>query len=565
MQFLGFSRFFAILRDFRDFSRFFKFFRDFSRFFVNFRNFSSFFAIFQDFSRFLANFQNSSSFFAIFREFSKFFKFFCDFCDFRKRLNDSTSVSSPFEINILATVAFRGIGCGYSAMKDWCGTMNFSHCLSKNGYQKLQKRINDASKAAFEQVSKKSVETIFDVYGKQGILPDEDGILDIGVSFDGSWQKRGHSSHNGLASVIDLETGLLIDFEVLSNFCIKCKIAEDAEQIEGWAEKHAANCSKNFNGSSNGIEMECAKRLWRRSIEKHKLRYVAMLRDGDSKSFQAVSDLQVYGEEKEITKEDCINHVSKRMGTALRKLIDTSKAEGSPISGKGKVTKDMVLRIQNYYGKAVKELSDDVPLLKKRIFAILFHLASSDANPKHGHCPPGATSWCFWQRDLAKGNSSRSHKAHATLSSDVEKKMVSVFQRLANEDLLKRCSRASTQNTNESFHNVVWRICPKIGYVGRHTLETAVSMAACQFSMGATFKTVLCQCLGIEAGVHTKKASAIKSLQRLEIAKKASNKKAKTRRKRLKYKGISKEVQKKRQEGDTYSAGDFVWTMATLF
>ena len=120
-----------------------------------------------------------------------------------------------------------------------------------------------------------------------------------------------------------------------------------------------------------------------------------MLCDGDSKSFQAVSDLQLYGDDKQIKMEDCINHVSKRMGAVLRKLIETSKAEGCPISGKGTVTKDMMLRIQNYYGKAVKEQSDDVPLLKKRIFAFLFYLASSDASPKHIHCPPDATSWCF--------------------------------------------------------------------------------------------------------------------------------------------------------------------------
>eukprot|EP00795_Rhopilema_esculentum_P000906 gene906-10662_t len=53
--------------------------------------------------------------------------------------------------------------------------------------------------------------------------------------------------------------------------------------------------------------------------------------------------------------------------------------------------------------------------------------ASSDANPKHTHCPPGATSWSFWQRDLAKSNSPGSHKAHDTLSPDVAKKIVPIF------------------------------------------------------------------------------------------------------------------------------------------
>ena len=130
--------------------------------------------------------------------------------------------------------------------------------LSRNGYQKFQKRITDPRKAAFEEISKRSFKTFFDVYGKQGAVPDNDGILDIGVSFDGSWQKRGHPSYNGLASVIDFETDLLIDFEVLSNFCIKCEIAED-EQTEKWKKMLAANCSKNYSGTANAMEIECAK------------------------------------------------------------------------------------------------------------------------------------------------------------------------------------------------------------------------------------------------------------------------------------------------------------------
>ena len=57
-----------------------------------------------------------------------------------------------------------------------------------------------------------------------------------------------------------------------------------------------------------------------RSVEKHSLRYMTMLSNGDSKSYAAVCQTRVYGNEKLIQKEDCINHVSKRIGTALKKL-----------------------------------------------------------------------------------------------------------------------------------------------------------------------------------------------------------------------------------------------------
>ena len=49
------------------------------------------------------------------------------------------------------------------------------------------------------------------------IQPDD--IIDIAVTFDGSWQKLGHSSHYGLGAVIELETGLVLDYEAYSLYC----------------------------------------------------------------------------------------------------------------------------------------------------------------------------------------------------------------------------------------------------------------------------------------------------------------------------------------------------------
>ena len=71
--------------------------------------------------------------------------------------------------------------------------------------------------------------------------------------------KRGHTSHNGMASVIDLMTGLTIDFEVLSNYCNKSRIAEDKPVDLEWKAQHSLVCQKNFSGSSNSMEVECAK------------------------------------------------------------------------------------------------------------------------------------------------------------------------------------------------------------------------------------------------------------------------------------------------------------------
>ena len=67
-----------------------------------------------------------------------------------------------------------------------------------------------------------------------------------------------------MASVIDLLTGFIISFEVLSNFCGKCKMAEEQNYDDSWI------CEKNCVGSAAAMEVECAKQIWIRSIFKNK-------------------------------------------------------------------------------------------------------------------------------------------------------------------------------------------------------------------------------------------------------------------------------------------------------
>jgi len=47
---------------------------------------------------------------------------------------------------------------------------------------------------------------------------DKDGVLNIGVSFDGSWHKREHSFYTGIGVAVDMLTGLPLaqsDLEIM--------------------------------------------------------------------------------------------------------------------------------------------------------------------------------------------------------------------------------------------------------------------------------------------------------------------------------------------------------------
>ena len=88
------------------------------------------------------------------------------------------------------------------------------NCLNQDSYHQNQVRVAEASKILStmcqRDVSKKYG---FTAYSELGVEPDDEGVLDIGVSFN-EWQKRGHSSHNGMVSVIDLITGLPLQSSV---------------------------------------------------------------------------------------------------------------------------------------------------------------------------------------------------------------------------------------------------------------------------------------------------------------------------------------------------------------
>ena len=94
-------------------------------------------------------------------------------------------------------------------------------------------------------------------------------------------------------------------------------------------------------------------------------------------------------------------------------------------------------------------------------------------------------------------------------------------------------------------------------------MDTAVALAACHFSMGATFKTLLCKTIGLVPGDNLKRKAAARTALRLEKAERAGSVLAKRRRKELKFKTKLKANKQKSLEGDTYAAGAFDFYVMT--
>ncbi|GFT25001.1 uncharacterized protein TNCV_179201 [Trichonephila clavipes] len=96
--------------------------------------------------------------------------------------------------------------------------------------------------------------------------------------------------------------------------------------------------------------------------------------DGDTKTFNALSENKPYGDDYLIQKIECVGYVQKRMGTRLRKLIlvysKKKLSDGKTIGGKGRLTDSLIDKLAHYYGNAIRCNSTSVKEMRKAIWAV---------------------------------------------------------------------------------------------------------------------------------------------------------------------------------------------------
>ncbi|GFU37893.1 uncharacterized protein TNCV_1063931 [Trichonephila clavipes] len=199
--------------------------------------------------------------------FSYNLKLLCSNCDENKTVVNTSlkSVQTSHDVNLRITQAFSHIGEGYSAIEKFCMVMNIDP-FSSTTYGKCARRLDNAYTLASENIFAEIHREIKNVY--------ENGaeITDLSVSFDGTWLTRGHTSLIGVGCVIDMLTGYVVDFEVMSKVCRHCSVAkkknklgQSSAEFSIWYEGHKSECDINHLGSSTSMEMEAALTLWKRS------------------------------------------------------------------------------------------------------------------------------------------------------------------------------------------------------------------------------------------------------------------------------------------------------------
>lgn len=364
----------------------------------------------------------------------------------RREINSGPLINTGYEINRRIVFVMRLLGVGREGINIFCGLMDICHGLGKSTYDKIVQHFHSAAESMFKSVCKKAVKE----ERKKNV---ENGRTEthFKVSGDGSWKKRGFTSLFGVTSLIAYYSGKVIDLIVKSAYCHSCALKKktlDDDEFEEWYKDHENSCSSNHGGSAGKMEVDSIVEMFLRSYEKFGVKYTNYIGDGDSKTFTGILKMNPYGDDCPVTKNECVGHVQKRMGTRLR-----NKRKQEKLGGKNRLTESIIKKLTIYYGLAIRRNIDSVQEMKKAIMATLDHYCSSDKHPRHENCPAGADSWCEWRK--AESTNQLASFKHPTrlIDNTVEKHIRPIYEELSNDELLTRCLGGHTQNSNESFNS----------------------------------------------------------------------------------------------------------------
>ena len=358
--------------------------------------------------------------------------------------------------------------------------------LSEPSYRNINAELHTAYQSAALMSMSNAAKTALNNSIDDNSLKNQSGET-IGlcrVSLDGTWQKRGHASLNGVVSACN--DGKCVDIHVMSKNCNQCKTKKESlseNEFETWKESHT--CNVNHDKSSGTMEGAGAVAMFNRSVERYNLIYHEYLGDGDTSSYKEVVDSKPYAD-YDITPEklERVGHVKKRLGTRLRNKIKEYKGTATSLSGRGKLTESIINSLQNFYGKAIRENTNQLYLMKESVGAILWHCTQfDDLNFRHRFCPEGRESWCSYKKDQATGE--KTYVSNINLPKWNHDIIKPVFLNLSDNVLLSKCLHGETQNVNEGLNQIIWLKCPKAIYVERPTLEIGVYSAVLQYNEGA--------------------------------------------------------------------------------
>jgi hypothetical protein len=138
-----------------------------------------------------------------------------------------------------------------------------------------------------------------------------------------------------------------------------------------------------------------------------------------------------------------------------------------------------IIRLQMAFASTIRKCKNNLDLLFTRSWAIFWHKYSTNDDPRHDYC---SIDWCGYLK-AARDRTPYDHTSHG-LSRSVLDAIKPVFDNLCSRESLARVVDASSQNSNEGFHSLVWLMSPKHKQSSGTTFEIACHLAVIIFNDG---------------------------------------------------------------------------------
>jgi hypothetical protein len=130
--------------------------------------------------------------------------------------------------------SLRSIGKGRDASKMLCAMLNIPQPAAS--FSIYNKTIGSA-------VAVVSVSSMMQAAREALAENEEDDLSHITACFDGTWEKRGHTSLNVIISATSFDTGKVLEVEIMTKFYFVCHTNPTSQH----------ECKKNYEGTSGGM------------------------------------------------------------------------------------------------------------------------------------------------------------------------------------------------------------------------------------------------------------------------------------------------------------------------
>ncbi|KAL8594963.1 hypothetical protein ACOMHN_038760 [Nucella lapillus] len=158
---------------------------------------------------------------------------------------------------------------------------------------------------------------------------------------------------------------------------------------------------------------------------------------------------------------------------------------------------------------------------------------------------------CSIEKIEAEANNQPPRPHTKPLSRQITSALAPVYKRLGDPQLLQRCLAGKTQNSNESFHSMVWRTCPKERWAGRRTVHSAVAVCVQRYNKGSLALLDVLAELDLVAGSHAELFAEKSDILMVNTATRKSSERAKQKRKKLETVRRQEREQRRAGEGET--------------